>query len=91
MGQKINVAMGLSCTAVGAIELPDGLDWKKDVSDWHVKWGTVFIETTKGEWIEIDALPDASDGIDWKNPSWVELHSIGEDGKTDYSETLDEI
>ena len=90
MGQKINVTMTLPCTAIGAIELPDGLDWEKDVKSWHVKWGTVYIETTNGDCIELDADSDIADGIDWKNPSWVEFHAIGEDGETDYSKTLDE-
>ena len=94
MGQKIAVTLGLTCNAVGAIELPDGLDWKKDVKNWYVKWGVVHIVTKNGDYIELDSHPDsphATDGIDWKNPSWVELNAIGEDGATDYSETLDAI
>lgn len=87
---QIEVICNLSCVATGSIELPEGLDWKKDVADWHVKWGVVHVRLKSGEWLELDAHLDTGDGIDWKRPLSTELFPYDESGEIDYSETLDE-
>ena len=81
----ITIYAEYACTATAVVDIaPKTWD---DVSDWYIKWDTLYIQFEGDEnWKEYPLESDTSDGIDMKRPHVAQVWA----GKLDFEEELAE-
>jgi hypothetical protein len=79
---KITVEINYTASTFCTFDLPEGKSWG-DVTDWYVKWGTLYAAFNGGEYQDLGNIDISLDNIDFKRPDHSVVYATLEDDNGD--------